>query len=1132
MSEHPQIVARPAVLAELDGSRHAVVEASAGTGKTFTLEHIVVDLVLEGVSIDEILVVTFTEKAAGELKVRLRQKLQAFADGTVPSADSGPTWALDTTARERLSKALLGFDRATIATIHAFCQRVLLEHAFSHGRPFRQELVDGKAAFDQAFHHILRTELSVEAVPKAWLSAWLESHTVAQLAELSFRCHERGGQIEPPFDPAAWSRALLELSRAPTHPRVVRPLLRRAGVGVEDAKRMLAQIETVRRLSELSAPRALRAISELEDDPIPSLAAALRTAEAKQAKLRHLREAVEGLEVGGAPLEAVMMQVVLPRVRRVLRADKASRGELDFSDMLTLLDESLSSEGGTELVEELRARYPVALIDEFQDTDDVQWRIFRRLYIDDETGKRRLFVIGDPKQAIYGFRGANVATYLQAREHMVEAGARRVALTESYRSSPPLVEALDAVFDPKAEPKFFPGAIQYTDPVTAGNPMPCGIELDGRPAPAAVLLQPRMEETPVRGPMARKALLSIIGAEIRALLDSSSVQVRRYGDEPRRLTPSDIFVLTRSAYEGEQVAEALRALDIPVSLYKQEGLLSSPEALHVRALLAAIADPHQPGLALRAFATPFFGVPLERLARHRGHRGNDAMLSQLLDWKVIADRRDYPRLFASILEDGGAPERLLFSGVGERALASYRQLFEVLQAEAEQRPPIQELVHRLGAFIDKRARPSDETANLFRRLSDDDAVQVMTMHKSKGLEAEVVFLFGGLSKVTVKEHAYHAEGQRRLFLGEQPPASALEDAREEMRRLLYVALTRARSRIYVPWFGSAPDGGPSVRDLDGLQGLLEPHLDRLAVHPEAGWTVMSMSPERTRAPRERRAAHHLALPPEQLRPPRPSEARTAQDRIGPVITSYSRLKAEAEAHGGQLDERIEELSRGTDALPPEALPPGAASGLFLHEALEKVQLPLQAEGPSELLEAEREVFTSALRRHHRDPRHLEHGAELVWAGLRSPLELGPFGVLPEGLHAAERVLREMEFLFPVPAAPDTGFVKGFVDVLFEHEGRVYVLDWKSDDLPSYAPEVVDAHVQDSYLLQAKLYAIATARLLSLNDEASYEARFGGALYAFLRGMGPEGRGQWSWRPTWRELMAASAEVAVHPGDRP
>ncbi|MBX2813656.1 MAG: UvrD-helicase domain-containing protein [Myxococcales bacterium] len=1131
---------RPEILDTLVTYPHAIIEASAGTGKTYTLEHLVIDLVLrKNIPIDQILIVTFTEKATAELKLRLRKKLFSLRETPLQAEPPPPnSWVLSANTLERLHQALLSFDRTSITTIHAFCQRVLLENAFAHRRPFKQTLVDSRAAFSRAFISVLRTDLACEPVPLPWLEAWLETQPLDSLHRTAFTCIELQGRLAPTFDPELLQRALHTLAQAPSAPSTVRPMLVRSRIRRPVIAQTLHQLDRILRIAKLGNSDMPALLQEMEADGANHLnlvIATLHEPAKNQPKLQHLLQALEQLQMGLVSFRSAALQMLLPRIQAQLRREKAERGELDFSDMLNLLEESLYTEGGELLKEHLVRRYPVAIIDEFQDTDNIQWRIFRKLYLEPPLSGR-LMVIGDPKQAIYSFRGADVGTYIQAREELELTGGGRVQLTDSYRSVPTLVAAINELLDPEVPEPFFPHDITYT-PVRAGRTDHTYIEEQGQEGPPAVLLQLITEDTePPRPGQAETLVATMIAQEIGRLLGidngSSAANFHSPDSSPRPLNPEDIFVLTRSSREGRRITQILGEHGIGAAVYKQEGLFQSQEAFDIYTLLSAIADPNIPRLTLRAFGTPFFSVPFDRWANCKDLNPGDPLMAQLLSWKTIADRRDYPRLLTSILIESRITERLLLEGSSDQTLTNYLHLFEVLSLEASAgRPPLRELIQHLYRWIHEQGHHSAASTNIERRSSDEKVVQVMTMHKAKGLEAEVVFLFGGMKTVPATLHPYHEGQERCLFVGDMPPDAAQLEAEEETRRLLYVALTRARTRLYVPFL--APSG---VDGLGGTQGMLEPHLKRVQANARH-WTVWSRQPEKPLPPPTCAAisgpvqavvTRALNIPAEDPAP----ILRLRHERRGPIVTSYSRIKAEQNAsHPAPtsiVDDKIEE--QGTSSIPPDPdhLPPGAASGRFLHEVIEWVDLQIIRDTPNFEQWYERPEIQTLLQenleRHQRSPAHARHGAELIWNALRTPLDLGIHGQLEGGLCEASLVVREMEFLFPFPAAPAQGFIKGFIDVVFTVEDRIYVLDWKSDGLLNYCIDELDSYVRGNYLLQAEIYSAAVTRLLGVANEEEYEARFGCALYAFFRGMDESqmGSGQWRYRPSWAELVSACA----------
>ena len=1141
---NPRYAPRPEILEQLQGHNHAVVEASAGTGKTFTLENLVVDLILrDGIPLEKILIVTFTEKATAELKLRLRSKLRRLIDGQDSQSsapENGPAWRIGNAASERLSNALVSFDRTTIATIHAFCQRILLEHAFSHRRPFKQTLIDGRAAFDRAFLNVLRTELACDPLPKMWLESWLEHSSLDALRQLTFECLERQGQLSPEFDPKRLRKAIYELSRTPTHPRAIKPLLIQAKLRGATLRKTVGRLERIIRLIKLGPdklPAFIQALEQEEPHLLEELLLTLKPAVQYQPHLSRLTDGLDALEKAVCPFKSAAVQVFLPRILNRLRAEKAEKGELDFGDMLRLFDESLQSEAGHHLAAQLRERYPVAIIDEFQDTDVTQWRIFRRIYLETSESKssHRLVVIGDPKQAIYGFRGADVGTYLRARDELIRAGGRRIALSKSFRAIPPLVDAMNELLDQSVTPPFFPGQINYKEPVSAGRSNDTRLEEDGKTGPPAILLQLELEEgTPHTIGRVERCLAASIAHEVAQLLNrdpAKHVIFHSNENDVRTLNPSDIFVLTRSGREGALMTAALLERGIPAAVYKQEGLFQSSEAHDILSVLAAVADPHRKSLALRAWGTPFFNIPMERWVDCQDLTPSNPLVARLLTWKAYAERRAYPRLFTSILEDSRVMERLLLTDSDDRAITNYLHIFEILNAEAaDGRPPLRELVHRLQGWIENN-HSAGTNSNIERLESDRNAVQVMTMHKAKGLEAEVVFLFGGLRTIPSSIHPYHEDHERMLFVGNSPPAVAEDEAEDEARRLLYVALTRARTRLYIPYLSPL-----EIEGLGGTQAIIEPHLTRVA-QASHHWTVQRVTTEPLKPPPASPPSPEFAQAFSAHMFEKPSIESTRKlrvERVGPVITSYSRMKADKEsssdAKSNLLDDRIEERAFPAPSIAENQLPSGAASGRFLHEVIEEVDFRVIRSVPDfDVWFARSEVkdlIDRTLTRHRRSTAYRLHGAQLVWSALRTPLSLGLGHILEGGLCCADRVVREMEFLYPFPSDAGKGFIKGFIDIVFEHRGRMYVLDWKSDNLPDYTQSTLDPYVQENYLLQAEIYTIAVTRLLGIASEAEYDARFGSSLYVFIRGLVQDHSdiAQWIYRPSWNELIEASARL--------
>ncbi|MBN8616912.1 MAG: UvrD-helicase domain-containing protein [Deltaproteobacteria bacterium] len=1204
---------------------HGVIDASAGTGKTYTLEHLVLELVAAGAPIEEILVVTFTDKATREMKQRVRARLVAARARLVASLASHvevPDEAR--TLLSRLTTAVASFDRASISTIHAFCQRALAEHAFASGRPFTFERTDGRESFGRAVRQAVRAGLASGASERpghrAFRSALValraagSEGAVTRLEALLHAWMREPGEVRPAFSPDQAARALLS---TPTASELLSPrwasLLAEvpsltARARIRDALLELAT-EIAPHRDTLAA--ALERGEDCADQLVwgPALAWASSSTDPRAIEtnaalcathtvaLPELAETFRVLHRAlGSPVP-YLVHTILPRVRDLWAREKRETSTLDFDDMLTALRDALASDVAVRRA--LRARYRHALVDEFQDTDEVQWEIFRRLFVDrddeevvDESREahaRTLFVIGDVKQAIYGFRSADVHTFEDACRTLERAGAARAVLDESFRSSPAMLEALDHVFAartdaPTRDPSgMVRGLAGYTQRVTSGVPERSLIDRDGNEAPA-VVIQHLVGAPELRLPLIRRALADAIAKEIRALTGEGLRLRDDARGDARPVKLSDVFVLTRSAVEGRDVAEALRRHAVPHAFFKQDGLFRTREASDVLDVLRALADRHDRDLATRALLGPFFGVPLGELPAAHAIDSGHPLARRLTRWASLAEHGQLAALLSAMLdgagnEGSGVARRELYLHEGERVLVNLRHLLEwLLELGTRRRLSIAELALELSQRIehakDERAGSDDEDVQKLE--SEREAVQILTMHKSKGLEAEVVFVFGGWGKPPKRRLMPRVVHERVEAAGEEarvrrvawavaddgisekdvvvetsggpvPLREALRaEARAEDERLYYVALTRAKRRLYLPYFGTPPRPLPRRDDVTydppHLKGSYAVLNDRLRALAEDGaltaapFSVVSIDV----GPRVRARAGSITLPSspsvvEGVLAPLPTSdrARLVSRHAGFEVTSYTRMKslararAEAAGEGSQVDVApslallagetpIETPSSGTRE------PGGASFGVLVHGLLEDLLRARALETSEESIAVHPSVI-ERLRVHAPTEEERTLALSLASRAMTAPLDDDVLR-LPGGVASLPRRVAEMPFLFPVPErahAPierlggedgfviERGYVRGVIDLLFEHEGRVFVLDWKTDRLTGYDAASLRAHVEHDYRVQIALYTLAALRVIArgaegMLDTEALHARFGGLVYVFVRGLRSSG----------------------------
>ncbi|HUS30179.1 MAG TPA: UvrD-helicase domain-containing protein [Kofleriaceae bacterium] len=1071
--------------------RLVVVEASAGTGKTFFLEHRVVDLVLAGAELSQILLVTFTDKAVAELRMRIRDLLDRMARADIDQV-APSTWNIDDEARARLRAAVTAFDHAPIFTIHAFCHRILIEDAFAARRLFDQTQVADEVAFDTAFNALLRERFATHSPDKELLAAYLEwGKTVDNLRDLLLKCARADARPRRSLDPQRAVEVLGQL---------------RAMLGTADERERFLHTTSWGRGQRYAADWVDEAGRVLDrargDDPAVALAACdeLRDVAEKIVKYAKgpvantLIESMKVMSLG----EAIASEL-LPHVVKRIGTDKAEHGMFDYDDMLDLVREALHGPRGSELATRLRTRMPWVMIDEFQDTDPVQWDIFRTVWMHPDA--KGLTIVGDPKQAIYGFRGADVATYLDAKHELLRNGATQVDLDVNRRSTAELVEAVNALLAGPPLGPLMDKTITYDHPVKASGDVTC----EGSRPPLTIFSLEgggSRERDPDRD-----ALALAISSEIERLRDRPHAWQSRGKAPP--FTLGHCMVLTRTGKESLQIASVLRSRGLACALVESDKLFETREAAELAALLEAIAAPRDRSARMRALHTRFFDVPWAELMRVVDASDHHPLIARLFDWAALAGRREYEQLFRRVIEDSHFAERALVLGGGERALVNTWHLIELLLEEvARSRCDLHELTLRLRRWINEHEELADDR-DVQRAETDADAIRILTIHKAKGLEAPYVFLFGCATGGPKSKVGVLRDGAGRTLhvdTNDDAIKQQLEmEADAENQRLAYVALTRAQIRLYVPLYGGKPPDKtamyvPVQRCATHLLKINHPLVE--TVHVGVG-----VAPD-PQAPADALATFDVPAPPT-ITPLAP----LAPARLGLAMLSYTRLAHDLEAAAlepGELPHAIDPAEFDVDdrnaearaSLGPDDLPPGADAGLLLHAIFEHADLAtaraakdVDAWRANPVVER---LLVDQAREHGIAEQCLPHAARIVHTTLTRQLALTDGTELPP-LVEATAIARELEFTYPMPSAPDAppnapprGLVKGFIDAIVAWNDELWVLDYKSDllggdDLASAATD----RMHEKYGVQARLYAVAADRMRG-------NRRLAGLLFAFVR----------------------------------
>lgn len=1173
-----------------------LIEASAGTGKTWTLAALYLRLVLghggQPAQLPaQILVVTFTRAATAELRERIRERLgtaaAAFRDqheaddflqrliADYPNADERAA------AARQLDLAAQWMDEAAIYTIHGWSQRMLAQHAFE-GSEASDEVADENARLTEAVRDYWRRfyapldEIDAACIAAQWRSPQTLQRVVRPLLRQSVQRVRIQGRPLPTVDD------LVEALRQHQAPRrqaeqAARALWQEGADAIETMLRTAVQNKVLKNNIYIpkSVDRELPALREWAHGLDIDNATLVRYTQAKldgsvskgNASPTHpafeaIQQLLDACEAE-APLAPLLLAHALPWIAARIDQIRERQARPGFDDMLRQLDAALRGPYGAQLADTIATQYPLALIDEFQDTDPLQWRIFERIYADRPgTG---LLLIGDPKQAIYGFRGADIHTYLAARE---QAQSPTWTLTTNYRSTSPLVDAVNRMFQhadrwPQGAFAFGHGShgLPFQPVLAAGAKH--RLVYDGQPVAAI-----QMEVFPGDKPMSVGAYMETAAAHasshIVRWLEAADAERCAFVDEHgahTALRPRDIAVLVRNRREAACIRAALRQRGVS-SVYLSEGdsIYATEEAPDVLLWLQACAMPSSD----RAMRAALASATMERSLAELDRLNDDEAYwewcgERLRELQSVWQRHGVLAMLHNLLHMFDLPARLLAKPHGERALTNLQHLAELLQHAAANLDGEYALIRYLSQQITRACEGDVETSEeqVVRLESEADLVKVITVHKSKGLQYPVVMLpfvsrFQDAPRGSVQ--AWHDDrGQAWIDLvpDEDAKSRIARERLQEDLRLLYVALTRAEHACWL-----------------GIACVTESQSRAAGLHRSAFGYVLSggdvIEPgdllPRVEALRgdSRDIQIHVAIEPASVhsyRPPRrPDGERQARIYRLPApepwwIASYSALThgegeparqvAPETATQDVLTEAAREATEWTAGAIDygmHAFPRGAEAGTFLHDLLEWIAENGFATVAHDTTELERQIARRCQRRGWQ--MWIAPLSQWLPALLHTPLAL-PDGTTLALAQLADRThyQAELEFWFEahrvdtrqldqlvtrhtldglprpiLPANHVNGMLKGFIDLIVEQQGRYYVLDYKSNWLGetygAYTPAAMrESALQARYDLQYAIYTLALHRLLRARlPDYDYERHVGGVLYLYLRGIDQAGHG--------------------------
>ena len=1167
---------------------HRLIEASAGTGKTWTIAALYIRLLLghgrgehsahcQPLQVSQILVVTFTEAATCELRerigARIHEALHAFATGLsddfflkelLADLDDHPLQV------ERLKKASRDVDQAAIFTIHGFCQRLLKQYAFECQTLFTCELME-----DQS-------ELLADSVADFWRRQMYSlDRDLAELVRTIWKTPD-----ELAADLQSWSNSAEMIIDNSGVPASFAQFMER----VQQVRSMKAQWRAEQQeigdlfqncLKKNSKPyKRLAAMNSFahSQELVP------RKAKEKQTNWQHYTpealqqacakgqkgpetalftsiqsEADQPLALDQA-LRVLFLKQALACVNSDMEKTRMAEGSMSFDDLLLWVGRALNRPGAEVLAATIQKQFRLAMIDEFQDTDAVQYQIFSKLY-PAEQDQLGLLLIGDPKQAIYSFRGADIFTYIQARR----AIDNRYTLPTNWRSSAAMIQATNHLFEQARSPFMHDEDIPF-EPVSASKAAAGrGLFIQGQEQTAMQIWHQNEGAAAISKSDYEEAMAEACADHINSLLSLAQKGQCTVGSgtNSQPVMPDDVAILVRTGSQALRVARALKARAIDsVYLSDRRSVFASDEAADLGRILTACLSPTCDRSLRAALATGLLGLTAADIERFNSDETTwESVVQEFCEYHSHWLRYGVLSMLYHLVSRRCLAENLLASAGGERRLTDLLHLGQLVAAAARRKASPHALLHW---FYQHMAQPNnDATEQQLHLESERRLVKIVTIHKSKGLAYGVVFIPFACTWRPASQAIYHDDkGRLRGDLANRPAALVKADQERlaEDLRLLYVALTRA---VHCCYLGVAPISSSRKKgpDTDLNQSALG-----YLLAADARLTVGLLTERLNKLQQLCSAITITELPPSNTVPYRPTTeattSLTARTFTGSIdthtrLTSYSALMqgapssynitATADKKSSPFPASPTRPSKQPDNDTPLTLadfPRGAAAGTFLHGLYEKIVF--ERPDPSRIATMIKEQL-------------LLQGYDSKWApllqslmertlsvplndsGLRlADLRAGRYRAeLTFHLHLDELQASRLNALLrhhdPLAAqAPDLtfarvrGLLQGAIDLVFEADGRWYLLDWKSNwlgpDEQAYThAAMAQAMIEHRYDLQYLIYTLALHRLLrSRVADYHYETHVGGVFYLFVRGLADNAGGDtgvYAHRPTYALIEA-------------
>ncbi|MFK4049969.1 UvrD-helicase domain-containing protein [Acinetobacter venetianus] len=1211
-----------------------LIEASAGTGKTYTLSSLMVRIFLEKYLPNQVIATTFTRAAAAELKTRIRLRLVETLDYLEPFRDVlerdiqvqaaqesdplkqhvlqhfAPRIAY---ACERLKLVIDQLDELFVGTLDSFSQKLLREFAFESGKIERAQITeDAKTYTRQLIHDVLREWIQTQPqqvidalysvgslksvdhfvgmvesslnfssaqfklpdlpeIELTQLQAWQHQAQHIDLSTLSDYFSLDGAYYSHINGTSFRNHAFHKLF-AESLPLLLDALSSVENVQVFDAYFANARDAVFKFLDKLEQQKIFKKCPADISDTFYQHATVLQIQSLFQSVLQ-TQQQFEQLDVF---LKAYLCIEVKKRLPQVLQ----QKGETTFAQQIKTLSDALKGEQGQRFAVFVQARYPLILVDEFQDTNQDQddmlasiWRHPQRFQ------KGCMIMVGDRKQAIYGFRGGDMLTFLNAYQDIMAKQGHEYKLIHNHRSVKELVEVVDVLIQRQMD---FGEQVMY-DPIQAGS----------RPHPA-LIEQQQSNPKPLRWLQLQEGneQATQVAWQIQHLFNQAHLKLLYlHHDQPIAIAEDDIAVLSRSHRQLDEVQYVLQRMGIRVNRPAKRSVFDSAIAQDVGALLTALLNPYDEAKLKRALLSRLFGFDLTRLMElEHSAEGLSHYIQQFDEIREIWLNQGFLSAWQRCLNQFGIWQQLVAtqSRDNERAVVNLRHLTDVLSQHSEHVQGIQNLYHW---YLKQLHSPSDRDWELEHKLSSDAGVQLMTIHQSKGLEFKIVFLLGAnkpyseIQKTlnfSMTEVQLPETGQTRTqrvvaiadknFLQQTEIDQHQQRALAEQNRLWYVALTRASHRVYAVF-------EPEKGEKNKFSGLA--FWKNQGEHFQHAYSAdEALILERPQAIRTQQAQQQIILNAQPLPEQRfyargkTSFSYLAQHLKHKVNRTdvLANMDAAVEQAEDELDiSAVEQQIIQTESIAwiKQHFPKGTLAGNFLHEIFEQIDFQQPQTWGEEIRRRFKNTYQSlwttlleTYQQHFPDQQNSEPLyqwiadwiAEVVQTPLNQDFQLQQLRVgqylseCPFYLALSDRVLAMQrvqklfeEYGIEMPElleAKSARYLNGSIDLVYFDGQRYHIADYKSNylgasQLDYQSTQIAESMSLSSYWLQAALYLVALHRYLSIKlQDYKIEQHLGGASYLYLRGMnGQAQQGYFYWKPEDEFILRLDAILGYFSEDK-